>query len=121
MSHLTSAPIRCKAIADLRAAAKHFGGELIEAKTFESYERNQKCDYLIRLPGVRYEVGIRKDAKTGDFSLHFDPFEADWGPRAEDKHDGNKLVERFGSGTLHPAFLDQGLYTIDVDEAPVAA
>ena len=95
MSHLTSAPIRCKDIADLRAAAKHFGGELIEAKTFHSYQRGQSCDYAIKLPGVKYEVGIRRE-KSGDYSLHFDPFGND--ALADCGHDGHRLVRTFGKG-----------------------
>ena len=95
MSHLTSAPVRIKEIADLRAAAKHFGGELIEAKTFHSYQHGQKCEYAISLPGVKYQVGIRRE-KSGDFSLHFDPLGND--ALADRGHDGHKLVAKFVQG-----------------------
>lgn len=69
-----------------------------KASTFTSYERNQKCDYAITLPEVRYQIGVRHDPKTKSYSLHYDPFEAVWGKRPEDKHDGHKLLEKLGSG-----------------------
>jgi hypothetical protein len=97
VSHLTQSPIQIKDIEALRVAAASFGATMEAAKTFASYERNQACEYAIKLPGVRYQVGVRKDA-SGHYTLHHDPFSADWGPRAEDKHDGGKLVEKFGSG-----------------------
>lgn len=67
-----------------------------KASTFASYERNQKCDYAITLPEVRYQVGVRHDPKTKSYSLHYDPFESTWGSRPEDQHDGHKLEAAFG-------------------------
>lgn len=98
MSHLTTAPAKCLDIDALRAAARHFGGELIEAKTFSTYQHGQKCDYAITLPNVRYQVGVRKE-KTGEYTLHFDPFSYDENNMSNaNRHDGSKLVKAFGKG-----------------------
>lgn len=120
MSHLTTAPVRIKDIADLRAAAKHFGGELVEKNTYVWYGRVVykdtlppgmkeedvgKCDYAIKFPGIHYEIGVLRQ-KDQTFSLVYDF----WGKGKEggyvyvdDRtpgayHDGELLKEKFGDG-----------------------
>ncbi len=94
MSHLLTAKVVIKDIDALRRAALSFGAQFAEKKTFHSYQGDTKCDYVIALPAVKYEVGVIRDPKTGAYSLSHDPFGFD-GDRC---HDGHKLVNKFGAG-----------------------
>jgi|GEM_PF-2259780 len=93
MSHLLTAPLRIKSIPDLRRAAQALGGELEESAVFTSYEGEyNKCNYRIKLPGVRYQIGIQLQ-KHGTYAMAHDPF-----GYQNSIHDGHKLVEKFGEG-----------------------
>jgi len=109
--------VRIKDISDLRAAAKHFGGELIEKKNYVWFgeviypdtlppgfkiEDAGKCDYEIKIPGINYTIGVVRQ-KDGTFTMAYDF----WGEGVrgyEDVrtpgafHDGAKLKEKFGDG-----------------------
>lgn len=50
-----------------------------------------KCDHVIKLPGVRYEIGVVKLEKGG-YTLAYD-FYGNGG-----HHDGQKLLSKFGDG-----------------------
>lgn len=105
MSHVTTAVAQPTDLNALAAAAQKFGGVLERKSTYNWYGRHVgdypipagirredlgKCDYVIRLPGVRYEVGV---LKQGDkYTLLYD-FYGSGG-----SHDGNRLREVFGDG-----------------------
>jgi len=94
VSHLTVSPIKILDLAALRSAAASFGAQFAEKKTFTSYTgSNNKCDYVIALPHVGYEVGVIRD-KAGHYVLSHDPF----GDDGCGRHDGHKLVAKFGVG-----------------------
>lgn len=91
MSHLLNAPLKVLDIAALRTVAQSFGAHFAEKKTFHSYQGETKCDYVIALPTVKYEVGVVKQP-DGSFALVHDPF----GYENSHGHDGHKLVAAFG-------------------------
>ncbi len=100
MSHITAITVQIKSLAALRAAVAEFGAEFIEGKTtYEWYGRTTgpvpaglkaeelgKCSHVIRIPGVKYEIGVvhRPD---GTYTLAYDS----WG-------DGQGLLKKFGEG-----------------------
>lgn len=82
-------------ITDLRAlalAARELGGELVlDQKTQNYYSGTAKCEHVIKVAGVHYEVGIVRLA-DGGYTLAHDPY------GGHGRHDGNKLTEKFGDG-----------------------
>jgi len=103
VSHLTVSPIKILEIDALRRAAQSFGAQFAEKKTFHSYQGDSKCEYVIALPQVNYEIGIVRN-KDNSFSLSHDPY-----GHSGSHHDGHKLVERFGKnlGLLSQAYSRQ--------------
>src|SRR6266700_2776154 len=100
MSHVLTGSIRILSIDALKAAAKDLGAVLVEnKKTFNAYYGGEQCEHAIQLPGVNYEIGLRKQ-KDGSFSLAWDEYSSGG------RHDGNKLIEKFGAGMckLHAAY-----------------
>lgn len=111
MSHMSQIEAEITDLSALDAAAKEFGGILVRGqKTHEWYgvsvgdyplptgftkEDLGKCDHAIKLPGVRYEVGVcaRRDGKPG-YTLLYDF----WGCEGDKRHDGHRLRETFGDG-----------------------
>lgn len=94
MSHLVSAPLKILDLDALRSAAASFGATMEKASTFTSYTGDgNPCEHRIKLHGVRYEVGVIRDAKTGAYSLSHDPYGNDY---SVPKHDGHKLEAKFG-------------------------
>jgi hypothetical protein len=56
-----------------------------------------KCDHVIRLPGVHYEVGVvASRTTTGNYTLAWDFFGSGKNPA----HDGLKLKARFGDALV---------------------
>src|SRR6266576_2990078 len=98
MSHLVQSKVLIKDIDALRRAALSFGAQFAEKNTFHSYQGESKCDFVIALPTVKYEVGVIKQ-KDGSYALSHDPFGGDSiSSQKYGGHDGHKLVAAFGSG-----------------------
>ena len=93
MSHLIQGTVSVKDIEALRKAAATFGATLEASKTFNSYSGDQNvCEYRIALPGVAYQIGAVRQP-DGTLVLAHDPY-----GYANSRHDGHKLVEKFGGG-----------------------
>ena len=93
MSHLLTSTIQIKDIEALRSAATALGGQLEQSKVFTSYTGdNNPCEYRIKLPGARYQVGVQKQ-KEG-YLLSHDPYS--YGSQ----HDGHKLKAAFGTALI---------------------
>lgn len=87
MSHLTKIETRILSLTALESAVKEMGATLTrDSKTFTAYNRSP-CDHRITLPGVRYEIGVRRE-QDGAYTLHADL----------NAGDGNLLVLHFGNG-----------------------
>lgn len=107
MSHVTTVAIQIRDLNALKAAAREQGCEFIEGKTtFEWYrqhvgdyplpagmtkEQMGKCDHVIHVPGVNYEIGVVKK-QDGTYTLAYDFY------GGHGRHDGHKLLEKFGDG-----------------------
>ena len=107
MSHIASIDIIITDLKALQAAARELGAVWIEGKkTYTWYgesvgdyplpagmtvDQLGKCDHVISLPGVRYEIGVVK-LPTGNYTLAFDFY------GRHGKHDGEKLLAHFGTG-----------------------
>lgn len=104
MSHLLTASVRILDLDALRRAAASFGAQLAEKKSFHSYQGESKCDFVIALPQVNYEIGVVK--KGNAYELSHDPYGYD---AVGSRHDGHKLVEKFGAnlGLLSQAYSRQ--------------
>lgn len=88
--------IKIRNLEALKAACRELGAELKEGiDRFVCYQtlngNVQHCAYAIKIPGVNYEVGVQKSADG--YSLAFDFYSS---PYDEQKHDGKKLLEKFG-------------------------
>jgi hypothetical protein len=99
MSHVATVNVEVKDLAALKAAVKELGAEFVEnVRTYKWYGRSVgdyplpkgmkasdlgKCDHVIRVPGVQYEVGIVK--RGNGYVLAYDF----WGP-------GQGLLKAFG-------------------------
>jgi hypothetical protein len=110
MSHIASIDITITDLAALQAAARELGALWVEGKktynwfgqsvgdyplpTGMTVEQLGKCDHVIALPGVRYEIGVVKRA-DGNFTLAYDFYGRG---RNGSPHDGEKLLAHFGEG-----------------------
>ena len=95
MSHTTTIKSNVVDLDALDAAVKSLGGQLIRNVTeFTQYSAPGRCDHVIRLPSVRYEVGVARNTEQNKYDLLYDPFGFDHSP----KHDGHQLERRFGKG-----------------------
>lgn len=85
MSHSVAIPAQIRDLNALKLALPEFGAQWGEGvKTYKSYQSGLKCDHVIRLPGVQYEIGVTQ-AKDGAWSLNWDTY----GP-------GQGLLKKFG-------------------------
>ena len=95
MSHTTTIKSNVVDLDALDAAVKSLGGQFIRNVTeFTQYTGKGRCDHVIRLPSVRYEVGVARNTEQNKYDLLYDPFGSDHSP----KHDGHQLERRFGKG-----------------------
>ena len=106
MSHIAKGKGQVKTRKAIEAAVKALGGQVLEKKTYEWYGRHVgdyplpegykkeqmgKCDFALKFPGIRYEVGVVK-APNGNYDLLYD-FYGSGG-----QHDGQKLKAIVGDG-----------------------
>lgn len=107
MSHVTSVSMQIRDLNALKQACARMGAIFVQdQKTYAWYGRSVgdfpipqgmteadlgKCNHAIRVPGVRYEIGVVKQ-KDGTYSLAYDFYGTGGG------HDGQKLKEKFGDG-----------------------
>jgi len=107
MSHIASIDISITDLKALQAAARELGALWVEGKkTYNWYGQSVgdyplpigmtvdqlgKCDHVIALPGVRYEIGVVK-LPNGNYTLAFDFY------GRHGQHDGEKLLAHFGDG-----------------------
>ena len=107
MSHIASIDIIITDLAALQAAARELGALWVEGKKTYNWfgqsggdyplpagmtvDQLGKCDHVIALPGVRYEIGVVKRA-DGNFTLAYDFY------GRSGRHDGEKLLAHFGDG-----------------------
>lgn len=106
MSHISTISVTINNLAALEAAAKEHGCQWLNKKTYEWFgtymggklpsgmtkESLGKCDFAIKLPGVRYEIGVVK-LKDGSYTLAYDFYHYE-----KYGHDGGKLLDKFGDG-----------------------
>lgn len=105
MSHVNAGDVVVKDLAALRVAAEEMGCRLIEKKNYNWYGQSVgdyplpkgmttadlgKCDYVIQVPGVKYEVGVVR-TKDGNYTLAYDFF-----GESKGYHDGQLLLKKFG-------------------------
>jgi len=106
MSHIDTVKLKILSLAALEAAAKEHGCQWLNKKTYEWYgdyvgntplpegmtqDSLGKCDYVIKVPGVKYEIGVVK-LKDGNYTLAYDFYSGMRGA------DGGKLLDKFGQG-----------------------
>ena len=113
MSHIESVKVTITDLEALKDACTAMGVEFVQGKKEYNWfgqsvgdhplpagfakEDLGKCDHVIRVPGVNYEVGV-VPARTADgkaakgFTLLYDF----WGSAG--RHDGSKLKAKFGDG-----------------------
>lgn len=109
MSHIASIKVEIRDLNALKLAVAELGGQWAEGKqTYTWYgqwvgdtplpahlSRDDlgKCAHVIKVPGVHYEVGVVR-LPNGHYTLAYDFFNGGGGT----KHDGHKLMQRFGEG-----------------------
>lgn len=107
MSHIESVDVQITDLEALKAATKRLGVEFIENKrTYNWFGRSVgdyklpagftadelgKCDHVVKVPGVNYEVGVVPSKVGKGYTLLYDF----WGSHGA--HDGEKLKEKFGA------------------------
>jgi hypothetical protein len=95
VSHTTTIKSSIIDLDALDAAVRNLDGQFIRNVTeFQQYSGRGACDHVIRLPGVRYEVGVAASEDRSKFDLLYDPY----GFGESTQHDGHKLERRFGKG-----------------------
>lgn len=108
MSHIVALTAKITDLDALAAACVTLGATLVRGVTsYTWYGRSVgdyplpagyttadlgKCTHVIRLPGVKYEVGVVAKA-NGQFDLLYDFYGS-----AGSRHDGGRLKEEFGDG-----------------------
>lgn len=114
MSHITTIKLQIKDLTTLEAACSELGAQLVRnVPTYNWYGSKVgndplpegmtladlgKCDHVIRVPGVQYEVGVVA-SKTipGSYTLAWDF----WGAGVPgSRHDGLKLQKHFGNALV---------------------
>lgn len=79
MSHYTTIKVKLHEndIDALKMACKELGLEFGgKGRVRFYYDRNQvTADYVIKIPGCPYDVGLQKDPITGDLTLVYDKYE----------------------------------------------
>lgn len=124
MSHVSKIDIKPTDLAALKLAAKRLGGELVEQKTYKWYGTSVgdyplpegftakdlgKCDFAIKFPDAKYEVGVvkRKDGKPG-YELLWDFWSGGFGLEKAIGKDGNKLKQSYGVEAAKRAAMLKG-------------
>lgn len=108
MSHIESVNVVITDLTALKAACTRLGVEFLEnKKTYNWFGRSVgdypipngfaaedlgKCEHAIKVPGVRYEVGVVPLKEGKGYTLLYDFY----GRSAT--HDGEKLKQKFGDG-----------------------
>lgn len=103
MSHVETAKVNVVDLEALKAACAREGIEFVEGKkTYEWFGRSVgdyplpagftaenlgKCEHVIRVPGVKYEIGVAKNPTGKGYTFLYDF----WGP-------GQGLLKKFGQG-----------------------
>jgi hypothetical protein len=96
MSHISKIATEINSLPALDAAVIELSkGRLHKnVTTYHSYQGRLKCDHVIRVPGVSYEIGVIAEM-DGKFTLHTDFYGYDGSA-----HDGHKLKAVFGEGCM---------------------
>ena len=69
MSHISKIEIQINDIESLEKACSQLGYEFLKNQThFKWYQGKSECDHAIRVPGAKYEIGLK------DEELLFDPY-----------------------------------------------
>jgi hypothetical protein len=108
MSHVATVSVVITDLNALKLAVAELGGQFVEGqKTYQWYgesvgdyplpkgmteEDLGKCDHVIRVPGVHYEIGVVKLKDGTGYTLAYDFY----GSGGTD--DGQKLLQKFGDG-----------------------
>ncbi|MDR1282411.1 MAG: hypothetical protein LBK99_16555 [Opitutaceae bacterium] len=101
MSHVVEIETEVRDLNAVKAACKRLGLEFVEGKTnYVWYGRHMgdyplpkgvsqedlgKCSHVVRVPGVRYELGLVRNPATNGYKLAFDFY------GQGNLHDGRKL------------------------------
>ena len=116
MSHISSSKLRITNIITLRDAVSALvpGAELVKADEYtwfgysmgdyvpDGFTKDElgKCEWKIKLPGVKYEIGLAKPKGESGYALLYDHFSAPAFGDQEERHDGMKLLRAFGTGEV---------------------
>jgi hypothetical protein len=108
MSHVESVNVQITDLEALKDACKRLGVEFVPGKKNYNWfgrsvgdyklpegftaEELGKCEHVIKVPGVNYEIGVVPAKKGKGYTLLFDF----WGSAG--RHDGMKLKAKFGAG-----------------------
>lgn len=98
MSHITTVQTLIKDLDALDDACKDLGATLHRGyDTFNWYRDPRKCDHMISVPGIHYQVGlVRKPGTDG-----YEPLYDDFGNGDNPRHDGKKLISHLGKGLVN--------------------
>lgn len=111
MSHIEKCSVVVTDLEALEAACKQLGAQLLrDVSSYKWYGRSVgdtplpagfttadlgKCDHIVKVPGVNYEIGVVRNKVGKGYSLLYDF----WGINSPaSTHDGHKLREKFGNG-----------------------
>lgn len=120
MSHVTSIQAEIKDIDAVKALCKEMGWTFKEnQRTYKWWgmsvgdyplPQGQKesdlgrCDHAIGIPGTTWEIGLRRNAQTGNYSLCYDFFGSQGQPlQAAIGEKGQKFMQLYG---VHKATLE---------------
>lgn len=85
MSHVATIKTQYKDLAALKSAVVEMGGRFHEGRTtHKSWQHGLKCDHVIAVPNVEYEIGVTRN-NDGTYALNWDTFGS-----------GQGLVKKFG-------------------------
>ena len=69
MSHISRLEIKITDVESLKKACSALGYEFLkDKKQFQWYNGKSECEHVIRVPGAKYEIGLK------DEELLFDPY-----------------------------------------------
>lgn len=108
MSHVESVDVTVTDLDAVKAACKRLGVDFIQGKKTYNWfgqhvgdyplpkgmteEELGKCDHVVKVPGVNYEIGLVKKKDGKGYTLAYDF----WGSSKNGGHDGGQLKARFG-------------------------
>lgn len=61
MSHVTTIDLEIKDLIDLTNGCQRLGCTVEAQKTFTGYYGQNPCDYIIQVPGAKYQVGVIRE------------------------------------------------------------